>query len=127
VSGLVVVDLVAMAASALEDVDRRRPLDAHIVHRSRVTRATHALVDRDPGVYFNQIQEAVEVAAGPCPCDRCRSPLPTIDPSTPCTQCGRPWSEHWGFNCDEPYADRKFRPLLAGRYPSNRAPWTDEE
>lgn len=44
----------------------------------------------------------------------------TINPDTICTQCNKPWHEHWGFNCDEPYADRKFRPLLPGLYPPNR-------
>jgi len=44
----------------------------------------------------------------------------TIDPSTVCTECNKPWHEHWGFNCDEPYANRKFRPLLPGLYPPNR-------
>lgn len=46
---------------------------------------------------------------------------PVIDPTTVCAVCDKPWSGHWGFNCDEPYADRKFRPLLPGRYPKNRA------
>jgi hypothetical protein len=45
----------------------------------------------------------------------------TVSPTTICTECNKPWSEHWGFNCDESYADRKFRPLLPGHYPNNRA------
>ncbi len=50
-----------------------------------------------------------------------------IDPSTMCDACGKHWSEHWGFNCDKPYANRKFRPLLAGLYPPNRGVRSDEE
>jgi len=43
-----------------------------------------------------------------------------IPASMTCECCGKPWSEHWGFNCDQPYAERKFKPLLAGIYPANR-------
>lgn len=32
-----------------------------------------------------------------------------LDSATLCAECYKPWSEHWGFNCDEPYAGRKFR------------------
>lgn len=43
-----------------------------------------------------------------------------IDPLTTCDACNKPWREHWGFNCDEPYGGRKFKPLMAGNYHPNR-------
>ncbi len=58
----------------------------------------------------------------PLSIDPTTAPL-SIDPTTVCTTCDKPWSEHWGFNCDEPYNNRKFRPLLPGHYPNNRAAW----
>lgn len=42
-----------------------------------------------------------------------------IDPSMLCADCDKPWIEHFGFNCDRSYADRKWKPLLAGTYPPN--------
>lgn len=44
----------------------------------------------------------------------------SLAPVIPCESCGKLWFEHYGFNCDQPYADRKFRPILPGRYPPNR-------
>lgn len=43
-----------------------------------------------------------------------------ISDTAMCDACSKTWAEHHGFNCDEPYADRKFRPLPGGTYPPNR-------
>jgi hypothetical protein len=43
----------------------------------------------------------------------------TIDPKTLCADCDKTWALHWGFNCDEPYRDRKFKPHLTGTFPPN--------
>lgn len=71
-SAVPVVDLGALAAAALADVDRTMPEAAHLVHEQRIESATAQVVDQDPGAYFNQIVDAIRAVAGPCPCSRCR-------------------------------------------------------
>lgn len=68
---IAVVDLVAMAKVALAEVDRTRPPDACIVHHHRIAEAIGVVADQGPGARFNEIMDAVEAAAGPCPCERC--------------------------------------------------------
>lgn len=67
-----VVDLEALAAATLADVDRTMPEAAHLVREQRIESATARVTDQDPGAYFDQIMDAVRVVAGPCPCSRCR-------------------------------------------------------